>query len=294
MPELVLRFAGNLAALWVASEIFDEMTYGDSFWVLVLAAAVFTFVNWIVKPIVAILAIPLIILTLGVAYFFVNVLMLLVTDWVVPDFEVGGFWTLVGATIIIWLVNVIIGAFFRDVGRSTDAAAGRAASTESSPSSRSRLALRRPVTRIDRDQVGGQRLEVRLGGVDQAREAVVGRFGQVAGAAGPDRAAVDDGHARELLEARRVGVAGDEHERAVGRVVLQDRQRRLDQRGLVHHHDVDVADQRRQPGGERVLLGGGGGRLVAVAEVLRGAALERVAVAGDPEAAVDVDDHVAV
>ena len=119
MPELVLRFAGNLAALWVASEIFDEMTYGDSFWVLVLAAAVFTFVNWIVKPIVAILAIPLIILTLGVAYFFVNVLMLLLTDWVVPDFEAGGFWTVVGATIIIWLVNLVIGALFRDVGRST-------------------------------------------------------------------------------------------------------------------------------------------------------------------------------
>ena len=118
MPELVLRFAGNLAALWVASEIFDEMTYGDSFWVLVLAAAVFTFVNWIVKPIVAILAIPLIILTLGVAYFFVNVLMLLLTDWVVDDFEAGGFWTVVGATIVIWVVNLVISAFTHDVSRS--------------------------------------------------------------------------------------------------------------------------------------------------------------------------------
>jgi hypothetical protein len=45
--------------------------------------------------------------------------MLLLTDWVVPDFEAGGFWTLVGATIIIWLVNVVIAAFFRDVGRSS-------------------------------------------------------------------------------------------------------------------------------------------------------------------------------
>jgi putative membrane protein len=121
VAELALRFVGNLAALWVASEIFDEMTYGDSFWVLVAAAVVFTFVNWIVKPIVAILSIPLIILTLGVAYFFVNVLMLLLTDWVVPDFEAGGFWTLVGATIIIWLVNLVIGALFRDVGRSAAA-----------------------------------------------------------------------------------------------------------------------------------------------------------------------------
>jgi len=118
VPELLARLVGNLAALWVASELFDEMTYGDSFWVLLLAALVFTIVNWIVKPIVAILSIPLIILTLGVAYFFVNVLMLLLTSVIVPDFAVGGFWTYVGATIIIWLVNLVIGAFLHDVGRS--------------------------------------------------------------------------------------------------------------------------------------------------------------------------------
>ena len=117
MLELLARFVGNLAALWVASALLEGMTYGDSFWVLVLAAAVFTIVNWIVKPIVAILSIPLIILTLGVAYFFVNVLMLLITDWVVPDFEVGGFWSVVGATIIVWVVNLVIGAAMHDLSR---------------------------------------------------------------------------------------------------------------------------------------------------------------------------------
>ena len=122
--EIFLRYVGNLAALWVASEIFDEMTYGDSFWVLALAALVFTIVNWVVKPMLAILSIPLIIVTFGIAYFFVNVLMLVLTSVLVGDFAVGGFWTYVGATIVIWLVNVVIGAFVRDVrvgsSRSTD------------------------------------------------------------------------------------------------------------------------------------------------------------------------------
>jgi putative membrane protein len=113
--EILLRYAGNLAALWVASEIFDEMTYGDSFAVLAIAALVFTIVNWIVKPILAILSIPIIILTFGIAYFAVNMLMLVLTDWVVGDFEVGSFWTVVGATIVVWFVNVVIGAFVRDV-----------------------------------------------------------------------------------------------------------------------------------------------------------------------------------
>jgi putative membrane protein len=123
MIDFLLRYAGNLAALWVASEIFDEMTYGDDFWVLALAALVFTIVNWIVKPILAILSIPLIIVTFGIAYFFVNVLMLVLTGAVVDEFDVGGFWTVVGATVVVWLVNLVISAFFRDVK-----ASGRAGS----------------------------------------------------------------------------------------------------------------------------------------------------------------------
>jgi putative membrane protein len=117
MPEIVVRYAGNLAALWVASEVFDRMTYGDSFGVLALAALVFTIVNWIVKPVLAVLSIPLIIVTFGIAYFFVNVLMLVLTDAVVKDFEAGPFWTVVGATIVIWLVNVVIAAAMHDLRR---------------------------------------------------------------------------------------------------------------------------------------------------------------------------------
>jgi putative membrane protein len=117
VPEIVLRYVGNLAALWVASAVFEGMSYGDSFGVLALAALVFTIVNAIVKPVIALLAIPLIILTLGIAYFFVNVLMLVLTDAVVEDFEAGGFWTVVGATIVIWLVNLVISAAMHDLGR---------------------------------------------------------------------------------------------------------------------------------------------------------------------------------
>ena len=44
-------------------------------------------------------------------------LMLVLTDAVVKDFEAGAFWTVVGATIVIWLVNVIIAAAMSDVRR---------------------------------------------------------------------------------------------------------------------------------------------------------------------------------
>jgi putative membrane protein len=113
--DFVFRFVGNLAALWVASEIFEGMTYGDSFGVLALAAVVFTIVNWFIKPFLAVLSIPFIIVTFGIAYFVINMLMLVLTDAVVDDFEAGSFWTVVGATIVVWFVNVVVSTVLRDV-----------------------------------------------------------------------------------------------------------------------------------------------------------------------------------
>ena len=110
--RLLLRLLVNVAALYVAAWALEDVRY-DELSTLVLAALVFGLVNFAVKPLITLLAIPLIILTLGIAYFFVNLLMLLVTSWLVDGFDVRGFWTAVGATIIIWLVNTLLGGLTR-------------------------------------------------------------------------------------------------------------------------------------------------------------------------------------
>jgi hypothetical protein len=45
---------------------------------------------------------------LGIAWFFVSMLMLDLTDAIVSGFNISGFWTLVWATIIVWLVNLAL------------------------------------------------------------------------------------------------------------------------------------------------------------------------------------------
>jgi uncharacterized membrane protein YvlD (DUF360 family) len=64
-------------------------------------------IGWGVN-VVALLALPLILLTLGLAYFAINVLMLAIAEWIAPDFSIDGFWTYIGATIVVWLVNWIL------------------------------------------------------------------------------------------------------------------------------------------------------------------------------------------
>jgi putative membrane protein len=108
--RLVIRFAVNAAALYAATWALSGVTYGDEGWTLLVAAAVFTVVNWLVKPVVTVLSIPFIVLTLGLFYFLVNVLMLYVTDWLVRDFEIETFGTGVLAAIIVSVVNWLLHA----------------------------------------------------------------------------------------------------------------------------------------------------------------------------------------
>ncbi|HEY5333321.1 MAG TPA: phage holin family protein [Solirubrobacterales bacterium] len=114
MREFGIRWLCNVVALFVAAWILSGISYGSQWWTLFIAAAVFTLINAWVKPILTILSIPFIIITLGLFYFLINVLMLYITDWVVPDFEIRTFWWAVLAAIIVSLVNGALGLFLPD------------------------------------------------------------------------------------------------------------------------------------------------------------------------------------
>ena len=117
LRRFVVTWFFNIIALWVAAELLADISYGGNEWVLVLAALVFSVVNIFVRPVVILFTLPLVIITLGIALFFINLLMLYLTSWIVDDFTVDGFWEAILATIIIWIVNVILEALFgREAG----------------------------------------------------------------------------------------------------------------------------------------------------------------------------------
>ena len=97
----------NIVVLLVVDEIFGSVEIGR--WgPLLLGAAVFGIANAVVKPVLAILTLPLILITLGAFYFVLNVAMLALAERITPDFTIQGFWTYVGAAIVAWIVNWIL------------------------------------------------------------------------------------------------------------------------------------------------------------------------------------------
>jgi putative membrane protein len=110
LVRLLVRFAANAVALYVAAWLLSGVTYGDQWWTLLVAAAVFTLVNMWLRPVVRLLSLPFIILTLGLFLFVVNVLMLYVTDWLVPEFEIHSVGAGVLAAIVVSVVNWVLHA----------------------------------------------------------------------------------------------------------------------------------------------------------------------------------------
>ena len=103
--RLVVGWAVDAAALAVAAWIFSGISVGGSAGTLILAALVFGLLATFVKPVLKLMTLPLALLTLGVAWFFVAMFILWLTDAIVGGFRIDGFWTLVGGTVVVWAVG---------------------------------------------------------------------------------------------------------------------------------------------------------------------------------------------
>ena len=112
LRRFIVTWFFNIVALWVAAELIDGIGYSGNEWAILIAALVFSLVNIFVKPVVILFTLPLVILTLGLALFFINLLMLYVTSWIVDDFKVESFGAAILATIIVWVVNTVLEAIF--------------------------------------------------------------------------------------------------------------------------------------------------------------------------------------
>ena len=110
----ILTWLANIAALAVADWLFSGVSI-DGWGPLLIGAAVLAIANTIIKPILTLLTLPIVIITLGLFLFVINVLMLALAEWIAPNFSIDGFWAYVGTVVVVWAVNWIGGQVVGDV-----------------------------------------------------------------------------------------------------------------------------------------------------------------------------------
>lgn len=112
MTAFFLRVAIVALGLWIATKIFPGLQFNSA--VTLLGAAVLLgIVNAIVRPIAVLLTLPLTLLTLGLFLLVINAAMLGLVALLLSGFQIDGFWTAVGASLVVsatsWAASGLIG-----------------------------------------------------------------------------------------------------------------------------------------------------------------------------------------
>jgi putative membrane protein len=110
MAGFILRGLIAALGLWAATEMLDGFVI-NSPWTLVLAGLLLGVVNAFVRPIALLLALPALVLTLGLFLLVINAAMLGLVALMLNGFQVGGFWNAILGALIVSIVSWI-GSWF--------------------------------------------------------------------------------------------------------------------------------------------------------------------------------------
>jgi putative membrane protein len=111
MLVIITRWLIITLAILLASQFVPGIRV-DTLSTAVIAACVLGLINIFVRPVLVLLTLPLSVLTLGLFYFFINALLLMLVAYMVPGFKIENFFSAFLGSLVIsfvsWLANSFI------------------------------------------------------------------------------------------------------------------------------------------------------------------------------------------
>jgi putative membrane protein len=107
--KLIVHLLVSALLLWLVSQ-FVSGIYIRGFSSAIVAALVLGLVNFLVRPILIIVTLPITILTLGLFLIVINALMLILTSSLVPGFHVASFTAALIGGLLLGLFNLAASA----------------------------------------------------------------------------------------------------------------------------------------------------------------------------------------
>lgn len=74
-----------------------------------LLAAVIILINFTLKPLMILLTLPITLITFGLFLLVINAVVILIAAYLIPGFQVDGFWWAMGFAIVLSLINWVFG-----------------------------------------------------------------------------------------------------------------------------------------------------------------------------------------
>ena len=107
---LIIRILISAVAVYVASLFIPGISVTGGATTYLIVAVVLGLLNAFIKPILTVLTIPITIITLGLFLLVINVLMVYLADYLIPNFAVSGFIAALLFSLVVSLVTALIDA----------------------------------------------------------------------------------------------------------------------------------------------------------------------------------------
>lgn len=104
----LLRFVGTAAAVLLTTYIVPGVSITGGWIDIALVALVWSVLTMVVRPVLAILTLPLTIVTLGLFSFVLNAFLFYAMHWLVPSFSVAGIVPALLGAIVLSILNWVI------------------------------------------------------------------------------------------------------------------------------------------------------------------------------------------
>jgi putative membrane protein len=111
--RLIGAILGNAVAL-LATTIVPGIAFHGSLVTLLIAGVLLGLFNLIVRPVALFLALPALILTLGLFYFVLNGILLWMASWFLPGYEVSGLLAGILGSLVMTVVNWALHTLFKE------------------------------------------------------------------------------------------------------------------------------------------------------------------------------------
>ncbi|MEK7217538.1 MAG: phage holin family protein [Patescibacteria group bacterium] len=115
MLRFIIRILGNAVALYVAFLIVPGFLVSGSWEQYLIAGLILALLNMLVRPVLKVISFPLILLTLGLFTFIINILMLWILDYLVSFVAIESLIALIWTTIIVSIVNLFFSMIAKTV-----------------------------------------------------------------------------------------------------------------------------------------------------------------------------------
>jgi putative membrane protein len=107
--RFIVQILVNALAIFLADYLVPGIIFEGDILTLFIAGLLLGLINFFIKPILKIISAPLIALTLGLFIIVINIALLWLLEYFVPELTITGFWSYFWGVLIISLVNMFFG-----------------------------------------------------------------------------------------------------------------------------------------------------------------------------------------